>query len=140
MAVWFKDYDLRDIQKLTVHTMIELLGIELIEKGEDFLKAKMPIDQRTVQPMGILHGGASVALAESLGSIASYMIIDIDKQLCVGHSIQANFIRPGLKGEVTGIAKLIHLGKTTHIWNVDVLNDEGKLLCTCRHTMAILDK
>lgn len=140
MSIWFKDYQLADMAGMKKNTLMETLGIELTEKGESSLSGRMPIDHRTVQPARILHGGASVALAETLGSLASHMIIDPDKQYCVGQSIQANHIRPGISGYAHGKAVLIHKGNTSHIWNIDIVNDEGKLLCICRLTMAILNK
>ena len=140
MAIWFKEYKLSDIEWMKNDTMMETLGMELLEKGEDFITGKMPIDHRTVQPMRILHGGASVALAETLGSIASYMIIDPEKQICVGQSIQANHVRPGKSGFANGKASLIHLGRTSHLWNIEITDDDGKLLSICRLTMAIVNK
>ena len=139
MAVWFKDYDLSNVI-WKQDTMMGTLGMDLVEKGDDYLMGKMPIDSRTVQPMRILHGGASVALAETLGSLASFMMIDPETHFCVGQSIQANHIRPGTKGFAHGKASLIHQGRTSHIWNIDITNDEGKLLCICRLTMAIVEK
>ena len=140
MSIWFKDYDLSDYSSLAKDTMMDHMGMELTERGEDFISGKIPIDHRTVQPMRILHGGASVALAESLGSMASYMIIDPETHICVGQSIQANHIRPGLSGYAHGKASIIHKGRTSHIWSIDITNDEGKLLCICRLTMAILER
>ena len=140
MSIWFKDYALSDMEFLKKGTMMDALGMELTERGENFLSGKMPIDHRTVQPMGILHGGASVALAETLGSLASYMIINPETQICVGQSIQANHLRPGKSGFAHGKAVLIHKGNTSHIWNIDIVSDEGKLICICRLTMAILNK
>ena len=140
MAIWFKDYNLDDYKWMYENTIFEVLGIEFTEKGDDYLKGRMPIDHRTVQPFKILHGGASVTLAESLGSLASLMIIDTEKKICVGQSIQANHLRPGISGYANATAKIIHLGKSSHIWNIDITNDDGKLLCICRLTMAIVDK
>ena len=120
--------------------MIELLGMEIVEIGDDYLVGKMPIDERTFQPLKMLHGGASVALAETLGSVASFMIIDPENQYTVCSSIQANHIRPGTSGHANGKTSLVHKGKSSHIWNVDITNDEGKLLSSCRLTMAIIDK
>ena len=139
-SVWFKNYDLKDFKQVVASTMIEHVGIEFTEIGDHFLCGKMPIDNRTIQPMGTLHGGASLAFAETLASVASFMIIDPEKQICVGQALQANFVRPGIKGFVYGKASLIHKGSTTHIWNVDIINEEGKLVCACRQTMAIIDK
>ncbi len=140
MSIWFKDYNLDDYSWMYENTIFEVLGIEFTEKGDDYLKGRMPIDHRTIQPFKILHGGASVTLAESLGSLASLMLINPEEKICVGQSIQANHIRPGTSGYANGTAKLIHKGKSSHIWNIDIVNDEGKLLCICRLTMAIVDK
>lgn len=140
MNPWFKEYDLKDIEWMKEGTMMETLGIELLEVGEDYLSGRMPIDHRTVQPMKILHGGANVALAETLGSIGSWMIIDPEKQICVGQSITANHLRPGTKGFANAKATIVHRGKTSHVWNIEITNDEGKLLCLCRLTMAIVKK
>lgn len=140
MSIWFKEYKLSDLSWAKKGTLMETLGMEITEVGENSLSGTMPIDDRTVQPMKILHGGASVALAETLGSLASSLIINPESQICVGQSIQANHIRPGTKGLAHGKAEVIHIGKTSHIWNIDITNDEGKLLCICRLTMAILNK
>lgn len=140
MSVWFKKYNIEDFQWMAKNTMAETLGMELLEIGGDFLTGRLPIDNRTIQYMRLLHGGASVALAETLGSVASFMIIDPETQICVGQSIQASHIRAGKKGFATGKVSPIHIGRSSHIWNVDIVDDEGKLLSTCRLTMAIIDK
>jgi len=140
MSIWFKEYNINDFQWMKKDTMPEILGMEMLEIGDNFLIGRIPIDNRTVQYMRLLHGGASVTLAETLGSVASYMIINPDEQICVGQSIQASHIRAGKIGFATGKVSLIHLGKSSHIWNIDITNDEGKLLSTCRLTMAIMDK
>lgn len=138
--MWFKTYDLEDFAWMRKNTLFEALGIEFVELGEDYLTAKMPIDHRTIQPFKILHGGASVALAESLGSLASQLVIDQDQYYAVGMSITASHLRPGIKGHAHGKATPIHLGKSSHIWNIDITNDEGKMLCTCRLTMSVIKK
>ena len=140
MSIWFKDYNLEDANAMFKGSMMETLDIKLTEKGDDFLCGTMPIDHRTVHPLKVLHGGASVVLAESIGSLASFMSIDTEKQHCVGQSITANHIRPGFSGLAHGKATLVHMGKLSHIWNIDITNDEGKLLCVCRLTMAIINK
>ena len=140
MSIWFKEYNINDFEWMAKNTMAETLGMELVEIGDDFLKGRLPIDNRTVQYMRLLHGGASVTLAETLGSVASFMIIDPETQICVGQSIQASHIRAGKEGFATGKASLIHKGRSSHLWNIDIVNDEGKLLSSCRLTMAILDK
>ena len=119
--------------------MLEHVDIRIIEIGSDFLKATMPVDQRTMQPMGILHGGANVVLAESLGSLAASMVIDPEMKYCVGIDINANHIRAvKAPSKVTGISRPIHLGSTTQVWGIEIFNEDGKLVCISRLTMAIL--
>ena len=108
-------------------TMNEWIGIELLEIGDDYLKGRMPVDHRTKQAYGILHGGASVALAETIGSIASAMIIDPSKSFCVGLEINANHIRSVREGFVTGIAKPVHIGGQTHIWYIRITDESGAI-------------
>jgi 1,4-dihydroxy-2-naphthoyl-CoA hydrolase len=121
-------------------TMVDHLGIVFTGLGDDYLEATMPVDHRTKQPMGLLHGGASVALAETLGSVAASLTIDLKKQACVGLEINANHIKSVREGLVKGVAKPIHLGKTTQIWEIKIYNEVGQLSCISRITMAILDK
>lgn len=120
--------------------MVEHLGIVITELGNHFLKGTMPVDQRTIQPMGILHGGASVALAETLGSLAANLVVDKDKKYCVGLDINANHIRPAKQGVVTGTAKPLHLGSSTQVWSIEIVNEENKMVCISRLTMAVLDR
>jgi 1,4-dihydroxy-2-naphthoyl-CoA hydrolase len=138
--IWFANYSLNDILPLTKNNMVEHLGIEIIEIGSDFLKGKMPVDHRTVQPMNILHGGASVALAETLGSIAAVLTVDASKYSCVGMEINANHLRPVSSGFVYAIARPVHLGKKSQVWSIDIVNEEGKMVCISRITMAVIDK
>jgi 1,4-dihydroxy-2-naphthoyl-CoA hydrolase len=138
--IWHRVYTLDEAKQIVAGTMIEHIGIEITEIGEDFLKGTMPVDHRTVQPMRILHGGASVTLAETLGSLAATMIIDNEKKFCVGLDINANHIRAAKAGLVTGIAKPVHLGSSTQVWSIEITDDEGRLVCISRLTMAILDK
>lgn len=138
--IWFKEYKIEDALFLGKGNMLEHLGIIIIEAGENFLKGKMPVDHRTIQPMGLLHGGASVALAESLGSIASAMVIDPDKFYGVGLEINANHLRSVSDGFVYGMAKPIHIGGKTHVWSIEITNEENKMICISRLTMAILDR
>ena len=122
------------------NNMVTHLGIEFTEIGKDFLCGKMPVDQRTIQPMGILHGGASVVLAETLGSVASVCCVDITKQYVVGLEINANHIKSVRAGNwVYGKATAIHIGRKTHIWEIRITNEENKLICISRITMAIMD-
>ena len=141
MAIWFNpELTLEHWKSFASNTMNEWIGIELTELGEDWLKARMPVDHRTRQAYGILHGGASVTLAETIGSIASAMIIDPDKFFCVGLEINANHIRSARDGFVTGIAKPVHIGGLTHIWEIRITDEEGKLTCISRLTVAILHR
>ncbi|PYF75744.1 hotdog fold thioesterase [Pedobacter nutrimenti] len=117
-----------------------LLDIQFTEVGEDFMKATMPVDQRTHQPFGILHGGASVVLAESLGSMASFMCIDSEKYMAVGLEVNANHLRPVKSGLVTGVCKPLHLGSKTHVWEIKIYTDKGKMSCISRLTVAIIPK
>jgi 1,4-dihydroxy-2-naphthoyl-CoA hydrolase len=116
------------------------LGIEFVELGDDFLSAKMPVDERTRQPYGLLHGGASCVLAETLGSIASSLVIDPEHHLCVGLEINANHVRSAREGFVTGTARPVHLGGSTHVWDIRIHDDKQKLICISRLTVAILPK
>ena len=138
--IWFRNYNIEEWSNKAGVTIHDSLGIEITGIGDDTVSGRMPIDERTFQPMKILHGGASVVLAESLGSIASSMIVDPKEYFAVGQSINANHVRPGLKGYASGIAKPIHIGTRSHIWDIEIFNDAQKLLCTCRLTMAIVKK
>jgi 1,4-dihydroxy-2-naphthoyl-CoA hydrolase len=138
MAIWFQPYTLEQVQQRGRGTMVEHVGIVITELGEDFLSGTMPVDHRTVQPMGILHGGASVVLAESLGSIAANLVVDPSAYYCVGLDINANHIRPADKGYVTGVAKPLHTGRTTQVWSIEIINSDGKLVCISRLTMAVV--
>lgn len=122
------------------NTMVEHLGIEYTEVGPDFITAKMPVDYRTHQPLGFLHGGASAALAETLGSIAANMVIDQDKYYCVGLEINANHIRRIRKGWVTGTARPVHIGKSTQVWEIKIINEKQQLVCISRLTLAVIKK
>ncbi len=120
-------------------TMIAHLGIKFTEIGPDYLRGTMPVDDRTRQPYGLLHGGASVALAETLGSMASSMSVDAEFQ-CVGQEINANHVRAARSGLVTGTAKAAHLGGRTHVWTIDIVNEAGKLVCVSRLTVAVIKR
>lgn len=120
--------------------MIEHIGINITEVGDDFLAGTMPVDHRTVQPMGILHGGASVALAETLGSMAASLVIDPSRQYCVGLDINANHMRSARSGYVKGVARPLHLGSSTQVWSIEIKDEQEKLVCISRLTMAVLTK
>lgn len=138
--IWFKEVDLSGINKIGNKTMSSHLGIAITEIGADFIKATMPVDERTKQPYGILHGGASVALAETIGSYGSHLVIDSQCFMAVGLEINANHIRKVGEGFVTGVAKPIHLGQTTHVWGIEIFDDKQRLICICRLTVAIISK
>ncbi len=121
-------------------TMVDHLGIEFTAVGEDYLEATMPVDHRTKQPMGLLHGGANVALAETMGSLAASLTIDLTRQVCVGLEINANHVRGVKDGKVKGVVRPIHVGKSTQIWEIKIYNESEQLCCISRITMAILDK
>lgn len=120
--------------------MVGHLDIEYTEVGKDFLCGKMPVNEKTKQPMGVLHGGASVALAETLGSVAANCCVDMDNEFCVGLDINANHIKSATKGFVHGKATAIHLGKRTQVWQIIITDDEGELVCVSRLTMSVLKK
>lgn len=128
------------LKSLDKDTIARHLGIEYIEVGEDYIVARMPVDHRTHQPFGILHGGASVVLAESLGSIASYLTLkDPENQRAVGLEINANHVRPVRSGYVYGRVTPIHVGRTTHLWEIRITNEEDKLVCISRLTVAVVE-
>jgi 1,4-dihydroxy-2-naphthoyl-CoA hydrolase len=137
MRIWFnKDLSLDHLRSLVKQNMAEHLGIEWTEVGDDYLKASMPVDHRTIQPYGLLHGGASCVLAETIGSVASAMVVDHSKYYCVGLEINANHIRSARENFVTGIATPLHLGKSTHVWDIKITDHLDKLVCVSRLTVA----
>lgn len=140
MGIWSSRPDLGALNALSYNTLVDHLGIKIIEVGDDYLKATMPVDYRTHQPMGLLHGGASVALAETLGSIGGYLCVDGSKHSCVGLEINANHLRPVRKGLVTAVATPIRLGKMVHVWEIRIYDDRDHLVCISRLTMAVVKK
>ena len=135
-----KNLDFNAIRSFGNNSMDEHLGIEYLEIGEDYITARMPVDHRTQQPFGILHGGASVVLAESLGSVASFMCLtDPTIQRAVGLEINANHIRSVSSGWVYAKATPLHIGRTTHIWDIKITSEEDKLVCVVRFTVAIIE-
>jgi 1,4-dihydroxy-2-naphthoyl-CoA hydrolase len=139
MAIWFDGVPLDYVAERAQDSLIAHLGIEVIEAGDDYLKARMPVDQRTKQPAGVLHGGASVALAETLASWGAAFAVDRQKHHCVGIEINANHVRPASGFYVTGIARPVQLGKTLHVWEVRISDDKDRLVCISRVTMAVLN-
>lgn len=140
MALWKTHTTLEQLKERSKDTLMEHLGIEYLEIGDDYLKARMPVDARTKQPAGLLHGGASVSLAETLGSIAATLCLDSEKKEVVGLEINANHIRSVREGWVTGVTKPIHVGGTTQIWETRIYNEQDKLVCISRLTVAIIAK
>jgi 1,4-dihydroxy-2-naphthoyl-CoA hydrolase len=141
MRIWYnKDLVLDDILSLGKGTMGEYIGIEWVEIGDDFIKAKMPVDYRTQQPYGLLHGGASCVLAETIGSIGSAMVVDHAKFVCVGLEINANHVRSVREGYVTGVATALHLGSNTHVWDIKIYDEVNKLVCVSRLTVAVIPR
>jgi len=131
---------LSEINKMSTNTLLEQLDIQIIKVNPDSIIGTMPVNHKTHQPMGLLHGGASAALIESLGSIGSSLIVDLKKQAVVGLEINVNHIKGAKEGIVTGEAKIIHCGKTTHIWRVDVKSEKGDLVATGRLTVIVIEK
>ena len=141
MSIWFNKFlTLPSLVPLGPETMAQYLGMEWVAMGDDFLKMKMPVDNRTKQPYGLLHGGASCALAETVGSLASHFVIDPDKFICVGLEINANHVRSATKGFVTATCTPLHIGRTTHVWDIKIHDEKEKLVCISRLTVAILKK
>ena len=142
MSIWFKkDLALADLQNRDANTMSAHIGIAFTEVGDDYLCAKMPVDERTKQPFGILHGGASAALAETIGSVASALVVDTKEHRCVGLEINANHIRSVKEGFVIATCKPIHLGRQTHVWDIQITEEAtGKLTCISRLTVVVLAK
>ena len=139
--IWFnKNLQFSDLGQLSPNTMGSHLGMEWLGLGPNFIQMKMPVDDRTHQPYGLLHGGASCALAETVGSVASFLVIDNSQFLCVGLEINANHIRSIRSGWVIATAEPLHLGSSTHVWDIKIKNEEGKLVCVSRLTVAILKK
>ncbi len=139
--IWHSlDVSLDQLNETGANTMADLLGMEFTEIGADYLRMIMPVDNRTKQPYGLLHGGASAALAETVGSVASSLIIDPKKQICVGLDINANHIKGVTSGYVHAIARPLHIGTTTHVWDIRICDDDNKLVCISRLTVAVRDK
>jgi 1,4-dihydroxy-2-naphthoyl-CoA hydrolase len=139
MSIW---RSLQTLDELNTKrgNLIDHLGIRFTEIGEDFVRGTLPVDARTIQPYGLLHGGASVALAETLGSMGAAMCVDAAEYQCVGQEINANHVRAARSGLVTGTARPVHLGGRTHVWGIDIVNEANKLVCVSRITMAVIKR
>ena len=141
MAIWSQnDTTIEDLNRKCKDTMAEALGMRFTEIGDDYLKIEMPVNKSTHQPYGLLHGGASAALAETVGSVASALCIDPEKQICVGIEINCNHVRGIKDGMVTATARPLHLGGSTHVWDIKVTNSKEQLICVSRLTVAVLKK
>lgn len=140
MPLWKQPPDLEQLNAGSTGTMMEQLGIRFTSAGDDHLCASMPVDARTHQPFGLLHGGASVALAETVGSTAALLTLDTEQELAVGLDINANHLRGVRQGIVTATARALHLGRSTQVWEIRVENEEGRLICISRLTMAVVPR
>jgi 1,4-dihydroxy-2-naphthoyl-CoA hydrolase len=139
-SIWFRPYSLEEMNALNDGTLASCLGMEITGIEADSVSGSMPVDPRTVQPYGLLHGGASIALAETLGSLAAAMTVDADRKLVVGQEINANHLRGVRQGRVTGTARPVHLGGRSQVWSIEIVDEAGKLVCISRLTLAVLDK
>jgi 1,4-dihydroxy-2-naphthoyl-CoA hydrolase len=139
-TLWRGNPTVEQLNASNARTIHAPLGIEYVEIGDDFIKARMPVDQRTHQPFGLLHGGASVVLAESLGSVATYLNIDSERFAAVGIEVNANHVRSVKSGFVTGTVRPLHVGRSTQIWDIRIEDDAGKLVCASRLTVAVIAK
>ena len=138
MSLWHTTPNLEQLNALSKNTILELLDIRFESFTEDSLTASMVVDHRTHQPYGLLHGGASVVLAESVGSSASYLCIDPSKFFCVGIEVNANHLRGLRSGRVTAVAHAVHIGRTTHVWDIRLTSEDGKASCISRLTVAVV--
>jgi 1,4-dihydroxy-2-naphthoyl-CoA hydrolase len=140
MAIWKQAPDLERINAWSDNTLMQVLGIRFTAVGDDWLAGTMPVDTRTHQPFGLLHGGASVALAETLGSTGALLTLDPTQEVAVGLDINANHVRGVRSGVVTGTARALHLGRSTQVWEIRIENEEGALVCVSRLTMAVVPR
>ncbi len=138
--IWFKNYTLHEVNQFNKKTLLEHLDIQITTLNSESIEGTMPVDERTYQPMRLLHGGASCVLAESLASIGSYLIIDPEKEIALGQHIEATHLRPASSGRVKGVATITHKGSTMHMWNIKIYNQENKLICDSKLILAIRAK
>ncbi len=139
MSIWFKPFTLDEIQSYSRGSMVEHLDLRFTEIGPDFLRGTLPVDSRTIQPFGLLHGGASAALAETLGSVAATHCVDMSRFYCVGLEINSNHIRSARAGRVTGTARPFHLGARSQVWEIRSEDDKQRLVCISRLTVMVLE-
>jgi 1,4-dihydroxy-2-naphthoyl-CoA hydrolase len=140
MSIWRSTPTLEDLEVYSRNTLAERLGIRVTEIGPDYLRATMPVNAHTHQPMGVLHGGASVALAETVGSLAAGMCVDREKFTALGQDINANHLRPISSGTVTATARPFHIGARSHVWHIEIRDERDKLICVSRLTMAVVER
>jgi 1,4-dihydroxy-2-naphthoyl-CoA hydrolase len=140
MSIWRIQTSVEQLREYSRNTLSETIGIEITEIGPDFLRATMPVSPRTHQPMGVLHGGASVALAETVGSVAAALCVDQKLYMCLGQEINANHLRPVSSGLVTATARPYHIGKRSHVWQIEIRDEQERLVCVSRLTMAVVDR
>ncbi len=140
MSIWFRQYSIDEIRALQQGTMDAYLGIEFVNIGPDHVDARMPVDERTLQAHSTLHGGASVALAETLGSVGGSMVVDQERYLVLGQEINANHLRRVRQGHVHGRARPIHLGRRSQVWGIEIVDDQQRLVCVSRLTLAVIER
>lgn len=140
MTIWRTQTSVEQIREFSRETLAETIGIRVTEIGADFLRATMPVNPKVHQPMGVLHGGASVALAETVGSVAAMLCVDGEKYVCLGQEINANHLRPISSGIVTATARPFHIGKRSHVWSIEIRDEAERLVCVSRLTMAVVDR
>ncbi len=140
MGIWIEKISVEDLNERSLQTLAEHLGIRFIEVGDDYIKASMPIDKRTVQPLGLLHGGASCALGETIASSAANYCVNQKEYYCVGIEINANHIRGVRDGHVIATTRPLHLGRTTQLWEIRVCDEQERLCCVLRHTIAVMSR
>jgi 1,4-dihydroxy-2-naphthoyl-CoA hydrolase len=139
MSIWFKPFTLDEIQSYSRGSLAEHLDLRFTEIGPDYLRGTLPVDSRTIQPFGLLHGGASAALAETLGSVAATHCVDMSRYRCVGLEINSNHVRSARSGRVTGTARPIHIGSRSQVWEIRIEDDKQRLVCISRLTIMVLE-
>jgi 1,4-dihydroxy-2-naphthoyl-CoA hydrolase len=140
MSIWIQRPSIEILQERSRGSMSDFLGIRFVEVGDDFLSASMPVDGRTRQPAGVVHGGASVALAETIASVAANCCVDMTRYQCFGQEINANHLRTVREGSVTGTTRPFHVGARTQVWGIEIRNEAGQLTCVARITMATVER